>query len=234
MNIDSKAEDYYQYSTYNYVMNNPIVFVDPDGNWVDLGNGMYRAEKGDSASTLHTQHLQAKGYTFEQADQIVQQQYGDNRVENGIEYSNIDPDQMVTVAEEYESYIADLQEKVNKQEIDKIIDEGVETALEKISEDVKDTDEQIENVETKIDSLEGVERGDNMTVEGEAWKAITKKRNLPGKYSNGIQAIHEGQQMRKESKERKKEIDKNKSKIDSMKRLNKSREKILDKNKKQD
>ncbi len=140
MNIDSKAEDYYQYSTYNYVMNNPIVFVDPDGNWVDLGNGMYRAEKGDSASSLHTQHLQAKGYSFKQADQIVQNQYGKNRVENGVEYSNIDPEQMVTVTEEYESYIADLQEEVNKQEIDKIIDEGVETAMEKISEDIVDTD----------------------------------------------------------------------------------------------
>ena len=34
MNIDAMAENYYEWTPYNYTMNNPILFVDPDGNEV--------------------------------------------------------------------------------------------------------------------------------------------------------------------------------------------------------
>ncbi|MBL4746970.1 MAG: RHS repeat-associated core domain-containing protein [Flavobacteriaceae bacterium] len=36
MNIDALSEQYYEFSTYNYTLNNPIYFVDPDGNSVDI------------------------------------------------------------------------------------------------------------------------------------------------------------------------------------------------------
>ena len=32
MNIDNMAEKYYEYSPYNYALNNPVNVIDPDGN----------------------------------------------------------------------------------------------------------------------------------------------------------------------------------------------------------
>ncbi|MDX2247571.1 MAG: RHS repeat-associated core domain-containing protein [Bacteroidia bacterium] len=33
--VDALAESYYEHSPFTYVLNNPINFVDPDGNWVE-------------------------------------------------------------------------------------------------------------------------------------------------------------------------------------------------------
>ncbi len=61
MNIDPLAEDYYSFSTYNYTLNNPIFFVDPDGRgvydwyqnqtgrvvWFDNTDENFTSENGD-------------------------------------------------------------------------------------------------------------------------------------------------------------------------------------------
>ncbi|MEX0273783.1 MAG: RHS repeat domain-containing protein [Flavobacteriaceae bacterium] len=45
MNMDPLSEKYYDFSTYTYTMNNPVLFADPDGMRVEWGNGLSAEEK---------------------------------------------------------------------------------------------------------------------------------------------------------------------------------------------
>jgi len=49
MNIDAMSEKYYPLSPYNYAINNPMFFVDPDGNEIDIYYGKDNKEKAKYA-----------------------------------------------------------------------------------------------------------------------------------------------------------------------------------------
>src|SRR5690606_16283741 len=63
MNTDPLSEEFYSYSPYNAMMNNPLNFIDPTGmaaEWIpsvnENGSTTYTAEAGDSANTLSSQY----------------------------------------------------------------------------------------------------------------------------------------------------------------------------------
>jgi len=64
MNIDPLAEDFYSYSPYNAMMNDPVNYIDPDGRsaiWIPNPDGSFTAEKGDTIWGLENQQGVAHG-----------------------------------------------------------------------------------------------------------------------------------------------------------------------------
>ncbi|MCM5662806.1 RHS repeat-associated core domain-containing protein [Galbibacter mesophilus] len=114
MNIDPLSEDYLRHSTYSYVMNNPLSFIDPDGKSIlwkpeikENGSVTYIAEKGDSAKTLSSQY----GISQDKAEEITGTT-GDTKIAEGTEVSG----QEVKDATGSEILRLDLMSKEGKSE----------------------------------------------------------------------------------------------------------------------
>ncbi|GAB5566108.1 MAG: hypothetical protein Wins2KO_31710 [Winogradskyella sp.] len=135
-NIDPLAEDFYSYSIYNAMMNNPIGYIDPDGraaDWINNGDGSWTAQAGDSASTL----ARDAGISFERAKEIMANTAKSNSSlgnmgtyvdpKDGVEKSAVDPGDIVIIPEQAE-VIALNQEGIKKAK------EGINSDLQSIDD----------------------------------------------------------------------------------------------------
>ena len=210
--MDPLAQLLDSYSPYNYVLNNPINSIDPDGrypltgqaaqdafrqlkdDWIDNGDGTYTAEKGDGAETLS---LDA-GISLERAYEIMDEQGHPTYIDNadGILKSAIDPGQVVTVPEQ-------------KMEI--------ETTKAKIQTDTK-----ISKSENTIDSLNDVIAKDKKAKLDMLNDPVLKPQPGDDGTAFGVLKTIRSRPFEKKEAKDKKAIQKEKGKLDSLKNARKN------------
>ncbi len=95
LSVDPLADKYPSYSPYNFVLNNPVSYQDPNGMWVEDGDGNWIAQEGDGAETL----AQDAGISKEEAYRVMEEQgYGTYTDGDGVIKSAVDPGDVVVVS----------------------------------------------------------------------------------------------------------------------------------------
>jgi len=81
--VDRMADVYSSYTPYNYVVNNPLLFIDPNGMWVSTSDGYYTDDPNDFGSFLDFLQNNGSGSSMESIS---------NFIENSDNYSiGLDP-----------------------------------------------------------------------------------------------------------------------------------------------
>jgi len=90
LSVDPLTHQYPSYSSYNYTLQNPVKFVDPDGRYVwkpeinEKGEVSYVAQKGDSAQSLASQY----GLSLATAEKLTRTK-GDTPIKEGTRISGL-------------------------------------------------------------------------------------------------------------------------------------------------
>ena len=94
LSVDPLADKYPSYSPYNFVLNNPVSYQDPNGMWVEDGDGNWIAQEGDGAETL----AKDAGISLEEAYSVMDEQgYGTYTDDDGVTKSAVYPGDVVSL-----------------------------------------------------------------------------------------------------------------------------------------
>ncbi len=145
LSLDPKAKKFPECSDYNYVLGNPIILIDSDGkspDWIDNGDGSYTAEEGDGAWSLYEQHLNKKGYSWEEVKTLMEIN----------EYSEYEHEDVTRTRINPGSIVKEFGYEVNQEK--KIELEKVRSEIRKQSGTVKWFEEKVDSYDDQIKNAE--------------------------------------------------------------------------------